>query len=119
MSRSNLRDQQKGMTRIHRFLSATISGLGFHVENEYPFPPYQVDAYVPEAHVAFEADGISHLVKEDAIRDENLFEVYGLLVKRFPAKELTKKNLTVLEDAIIAFIDESAPSGKERKSGRI
>lgn len=105
------------MTGIHVRLSEMISSLGFHVENEYPFPPYQVDCYVPEAHVAFEADGQGHTKSRDSKRDAELSERYGLLVKRFDGRFLETKELTSqLEDDVIDFIDEHAVTAAERRN---
>lgn len=116
MARSNLGADRKGMTGIHVNLANMISGLGFHIENEYPFPPYQVDVYVPEAHVAFEADGQGHTKSRDEKRDSILLEQYGLLVRRFDGRLLETKELTSqLEDEVIDFIDEHAITARERK----
>ena len=114
MTRSNLGgDQKKSMTGIHVRLTGLIQNLGFHVEDEHPFPPYSVDCYVPEAHVAFEADGPGHLKKRDAARDAELELIYGVLVRRFSQKDL--ENTTQVEDEIIEFIDRHADTAETRR----
>lgn len=55
------------------------------------FGRYFVDAYVPEVHMAFEADGLRwHDPARDAARDAWLLEEHGLPVVRFTEAELLK-----------------------------
>ena len=74
----------------HRQLVALLEWLGFTVEEEKGFYPYHVDVYVPELHVAFEADGPQHRERPDAERDERLLGTYALQIYRLGAGVLDK-----------------------------
>jgi len=68
------------MSDLHRELTRLLQNWGLELMDEVPFPPFQVDIYVPQAHVAIEADGPQHNRRADERRDEKLFELYDLPV---------------------------------------
>jgi very-short-patch-repair endonuclease len=105
------------MTKIHRRLIDVVERLGFSVIVEAEFPPYRVDVYCPEAHIAFEADGPLHRRKRDRERDAELLRLYGLLVSRFTYRQLrSDEAATKLEQNIIEFIEAHANDAEERKA---
>lgn len=82
-------------TKLERILYRFLCCAAFKVERQKRFGKYIVDAYVPEYHLAFEADGATwhsypEQVKRDAIRDKWLQERFGLPVVRMPERELLK-----------------------------
>lgn len=82
------------MTLGHQQLVSLVTQMGFQVRIEEPFAPYVVDVYIPEMHVALEADGPRHSKRKDALRDAVLLEQYGLPVLRFANKELGRGMVT-------------------------
>ncbi len=69
-------------TQIHLRLTKALEDMGFDVEEETSFPPYYVDCYIREIHVALEADGPTHTEKKDYKRDIILLAQYALPVIR-------------------------------------
>ena len=59
---------------------------------EVEFLPNVVDCYLPEFHVAFEADGPTHSFMKDRDRDDYLMSAYALPVYHVSNKELLKVN---------------------------
>lgn len=57
---------------------------GYELMEEVEFPPYRVDIYLPEYHVAIEVDGPQHSEKEMKKRDERLYEDYNLIIYHVP-----------------------------------
>ena len=80
--------QETTLTRPHRQLIALLEGLGLTVETEVGFPPRSVDCYLPDLHVAVEADGPAHSRAKDRARDDYLLVQYALPVYRVPATDL-------------------------------
>ena len=76
------------LTVPHRRLIDLLEGLGFEVEVEVIFSPKSVDCYLPDYHVAFEADGPSHSLAKDRDRDAYLMVTYALPIYRLTDKEL-------------------------------
>lgn len=66
----------------HRWLERQLDAAHISYHSEHPFPPYAVDVYLPEWHVAVEVDGPQHSAPRDAARDAKLLERYGLPVYR-------------------------------------
>lgn len=66
--------------RVEKILDKQL-GLSNYL-SEQPFPPYTVDIYFPEWHVAIEVDGPLHSDKKDKIRDQYLETFYGLKIMR-------------------------------------
>ena len=100
----------------HRQLVALLEWLGFTVEEEKGFYPYHVDVYVPELHVAFEADGPQHRERPDAELDERLLGTYGLPVYRLPAVVLNLARERILHILIGALLQNQwLASATERR----
>lgn len=104
------------MTRIEDQLERIARDLGFAIENEREFAPYRVDVYVPELHVAFEADGPMHTKPRDAKRDAVLDEQYSLIVYRVPHQRFRNSDTrdAVAAD-ILTRVDDWSRTAAERK----
>lgn len=74
------------MTDAHRRVVALLERRGLGVQEEINFPPYKVDIYLPDFHVAVEVDGPLHTARADRRRDRALNAEYGLYVFHIPAK---------------------------------
>jgi very-short-patch-repair endonuclease len=97
---SLLEDGLDYMTDAHQRVIRWLEGAGIELREEVDFPPYRVDIYIPQFHVAVEVDGPSHGSTMDGKRDAELLEVYCLPVLRLKhdtagrlAVDLTKKFL--------------------------
>ena len=86
-------DIKTTLTDIHLKLIALLEKLGYLVEIEVEFPPKRVDCYLPELHVAFEADGPQHAMRADADRDAYLISRYGLPVYHLSSEDLNEDKL--------------------------
>lgn len=75
------------MTEGHQRLNQLLSGFGFVVEDESEFPPFTVDCYISDLHLAFEYDGPQHSKARDEKRDAYLMMQFGLPVLRVSALE--------------------------------
>ena len=83
------------MTVPHRQLLAALGALNVDVEVETSFPPYHVDCYLPDFHVALEADGPQHSASKDADRDAVLMARYALPVYRVDSGILAQGTLAI------------------------
>ena len=92
-------ERKTTMTVPHRRLIELLEGCGFTVEVEVSFPPRWVDCYLPDHHVAFEADGPSHSREKDLTRDAHLMAYYAL-----PVYHLTSEQLTMTEPERSRFL---------------
>ncbi len=81
-----LQDTPKSFSDAHLQVSKILERAGLEIMDEEPFPPYDVDIYIPSHHVVVEVDGPQHERKRDEKRDKKLLEEYGLLVFHIPAK---------------------------------
>ena len=73
-------EPRTSLTSIHQKLVVILKSIGFTVEIEVGFPPKSVDCYIPEYHIAFEADGPHHSKQKDLDRDAFLLTTYALPV---------------------------------------
>ena len=85
--------QPKAYTGPQMRLARFLEDAGYTVELEVPFGRYTVDIYLPERHLAFEADGEywhdSSLVREhDRERDAYLAQAHDLPVTRMTDVEI-------------------------------
>ena len=96
---------------IHRKVETYFDKLNLNYVSEAQFPPYQVDIYLPEWHLAVEIDGPFHLRKSDQRRDDYLKETYGLLVLRIGYKHMGRAKV---ERAVRQFIEQNADSTGRR-----
>ena len=87
---SLIEDQLNFLTDAHRDLIKRLEGRGLNLMEEIPFPPYQVDVYLPDFHAAVEVDGPQHEASRDMRRDDDLWCVYSLPVFRIGAGEVNK-----------------------------
>ena len=94
----------KQLTDIHRKVSKRIERLGISVGDEVPFPPYTVDIYLDEYHVAVEVDGPHHREKKDRARDASLWDRYRLYVLHIPTGEA--KKASHVKKIVLEFISE-------------
>lgn len=78
-------------TKPHMRLVKVLQHLGYEVELEASFPPKWVDCYLPELHVAFEADGPQHTQVKDDDRDAFLMVTYALPVYHVSSDILVEK----------------------------
>lgn len=83
-----LNDQLTTLTDAHRRVMNSLEAMGFGVMEEIPFPPYQVDLYLPDYHVVVEIDGPLHNKRRDMKRDTELHGEYGLYVFRISTRFL-------------------------------
>ena len=70
-------------TRQQIRLERVLNQIGFQTECEKSFPPFIVDCYIPELHVAVEVDGAVHQKGHDKKRDAYLLDNYSLKTYRF------------------------------------
>jgi len=112
MIRANTPDN-KFRSKPHRRIESLLEEININFESEKYFLPYTVDIYLPEWHLAIEADGPYHSKNKDKVRDGWLNERYGLLLLRVDVKVWRSKKY--LQDRIIEFIEEHADSYTERK----
>lgn len=109
-------DTPKRLTKGHLEVHEIVVYCGFDVDDEVEFPPYTVDIYVPELHVAVEYDGPMHdgygQKKKDRIRDQYLIEEYGLPVLRINHKDLGSVD-TVAH--IYSWLEENGTEVDRRK----
>lgn len=80
--------QRSSCTNIHKKLYNFLSNAGFYVKWEVPFGRASVDCYLPDYHIAFEADGSywhnrPGEKEKDRIRDDKLLREFDLPVVRF------------------------------------
>ena len=111
MKNKYIRDIRTSYTKGQLKLQKTLEDLGFAVDLEEPFHIYRIDCYVKEFHLGLEFDGLQHgfSKKRDAKRDLFLMENFKL-----PILRVTDKKGYIVKD-ITDFIDQWAPSAKERK----
>ncbi len=80
------------LTKGHKRLHSLVVDCGLDVDDEVEFPPYTVDIYVPELHVAIEYDGPKHDQRAQKLRDQKrdreLWETYALPVLRINHAEM-------------------------------
>lgn len=102
-------------SRPHRKVESVLEELGISFFTEHDeFPPYRLDNYLPEFHLAVETDGPSHSARKDQVRDEWLKQRYGIETLRIKTKGAWSSKAK-LEATIMAFIREHSDTVKERK----
>jgi very-short-patch-repair endonuclease len=79
------------LTGPHLELLNILGNLELDYIEEKRFHPYVVDAYIPDLHVAFEADGPQHSIPRDEKRDTYLASTYALPVIRLETVDLTTR----------------------------
>ena len=94
------------LTDIHVRLIDVLKSIDLYVETEVSFPPKSVDCYLPDYHIAFEADGPQHSMQKDMDRDAFLMAEYALPIFHVDYKileldsnsKIYKKILTIILD---------------------
>lgn len=97
-----------------RRVEAILNDMDISFTPEQEFPPYKVDIYITEFHVALEIDGPFHTKAKDKTRDRYLEKFYALPVKRMNSTRWQQKGR--IKDNIIKFIEEHADTATERKA---
>ena len=82
-----------------------LEQLDVEIVVEGEFPPYWVDCYLPDYHVAFEADGPSHSQIKDRNRDDTLMINYALPVFRISSEDLDKGKQYIYEVLILELLE--------------
>ena len=100
-------EQLTTMTVPHRQLIGVLEAVGWDVEVETSFPPYFVDCYLPQFHVAVEADGLAHSRPKDAKRDADLMIDYALPVYRVSSETLRRSPLEVLQILLESVLEQT------------
>lgn len=95
------------MTDAHRRVLRIVENMGLRVKDEEPFPPFQVDIYVPEFHAAIEADGPMHSPSKDFKRDVILLERYGLVVVHVSIELTSNQIRGYVQGALMACKDDA------------
>lgn len=100
-------------SRPHRYMEKVLGEMGISFMSEQPFPPYTVDIYLPEWHLAIEIDGPFHSAAKDKLRDDYLEVTYGLRLMRKDIRWFSKT--PKLRQEILKFIEDNEPTYWDRK----
>ena len=106
-------DTPKTFSDAHAQVSKILERAGLEIMDEEPFPPYDVDIYIPSHHVVIEVDGPQHERKRDERRDKKLLEEYGLPVFHILAAQA--KQPKKWWDDFVAFMREASETADERR----
>lgn len=113
--RPPLQSTETERSRPHRRIEKILDNMGLSYMSEQPFPPYTVDIYFTEWHLAIEVDGPYHSKTKDQIRDKWLKARYGLEVLHLDVKKNWLKRVKA-ETRILEFITLHADSTAKRKA---
>jgi very-short-patch-repair endonuclease len=82
--------RRNGTSSLEARLYEFLVGAGYTLEIEKSFGRYLVDVYLPDYHLAIEADGYYHIGRQDrdALRDAVLLAQYDLPVVRLTAGDI-------------------------------
>lgn len=97
---------------FHRDIEKLLDEMGVNYISEKGWQPYRVDIYIPEWHLAIEADGPMHNKWKDQKRDNFLLETYGVPVMRVSQNNYHKE---ACKKYILEFIEDFANSVATRK----
>jgi very-short-patch-repair endonuclease len=100
-------------TKPHRRVEKCLDEMSISYMSEREFPPYTLDVYLPEWHLAIEIDGPYHNQKHDATRDRWLLEWHGIHTLRLNATKW--KSTAKVKATILAFIEKNCEEVEERK----
>jgi very-short-patch-repair endonuclease len=78
------------------------------VTDNAKFQPYEIDCYVEELNLGFEADGAPYHTwkRKDAVRDQRILEVYNIPILRLSDKLINRPALVKVR--IMEWINENA-----------
>ncbi len=104
-------------TALERTLHAVLAHMGFYVEDSVQVGLWELDCYVRELHLGFEADGPTHSGHrqvKDAVRDTRIREQFGIEILRIPGRLLggSEQGLTEMIDS---FINKHADTAAARR----
>jgi hypothetical protein len=74
---SLIEDPLTVLTDAHRRVVRWLENRGWNLLEEVDFPPYRADIFLPDLHAIIEIDGPQHSAKENAKRDEYIWETYS------------------------------------------
>ncbi|HEC64466.1 MAG TPA: hypothetical protein ENI23_04150 [bacterium] len=100
------------MTRPHKDILTYLENRGVELIEECPFPPYNIDLFLPDFHAGIEIDGPQHEKKRDEERDEELLKVYELPIFRIKAEHV--KFLERWEEELKTFLEVCKVTADER-----
>lgn len=106
-------DNQKRSGPARR-VESILDEMDISYEPEQEFPPYAVDIYLTEWHVAIEVDGPFHTKPKDRVRDRYLEKWYALPVRRLNSTRWQQKGK--IKQLITDFIELHAETAAERKA---
>ena len=100
---------------LHQRVRDVIRDCGFQYEEEYRIRGtyYVVDFYLPEFHLAVEADAPFHKKNRDAFRDEIIFKNVGVLVFRINKEHLDFDLIKTMRK-LVEFCEEHFVTMEER-----
>ena len=104
------------LTDIHVRLIDILKSIGLSVETEVSFPPKSVDCYLPDYHIAFEADGPQHSMQKDLDRDAFLLTEYALPVFHVDYRILeSDDNVEIYKKLIAVILDNDWKSTRTQR----
>ncbi len=99
----------------HLKLESILRNMGFIVQKEVGYGGFFVDCYLPEFHLALEADGPFHSKKRDEKRDSFLWDKFRLPILRIKGKLLIEESQKdKIRKGILSFIDKYSNSVSDR-----
>jgi len=117
---NSLNRQQKTHNTIYSGkIRELIEACGYTYVEEFPITQtsYTVDFYLPDQHLAIEADGPHHVMQQekDKKRDGIIFSKTGLLVLRIPFKQYFSVPRQEMLKIICEFADRAEKSAFQRR----
>lgn len=101
------------LSAAHKEVIKLLENWGIELIEEVDFPPYRVDCFLPNVHVAIEVDGPHHSKKADEKRNKKLLEDYFLPTFRINVKDVRKSERWSRE--FWAFLEEHIKTADSRK----
>lgn len=105
---------QTSLTANHRRIMSILNDLNYTPDPEYLFPPYVVDIYIREFHLAIEYDGPGHNKKKDSERDSLLLIRYNLPIIRYDRVPKSEEIIDDIDEALVLY---GNPKDRIRKAG--
>ena len=83
----------RDFTKQENIIAECLDDFGLRYEQQYDFPPYTVDIYIPEINMVIEADGkYGHLQKRDSKRDVYITSTHNVKLL-LHIKDTTKEKI--------------------------
>jgi hypothetical protein len=105
-------DELTYMTDAHTAVIKALERRGLGLMYEVDFPPYRVDIYLPDFHVAVEVDGPRHTDRVDRKRDHELGEEYRLRIFHISAADAYMPSMWLAP--LGCFLSDARESKDER-----